>query len=324
MSEERHPDGSGDVETQRKRPGNAIARALRMLLSPLKTQGDDRLLAIRERYLPFRALSMQVNHEVLVKRVFDGRLDEAAKKLGMRAGKTLLFDSEAEMPILMDFAIHSVLRGGRNLVDECLTDTRAAFTSEQMDVLNALGAAHYAVLTVERTEPGFGLYCLDTSLNPPVRIFLADQSLSQTTVPGKTVATRIVPVDDFFLTAGAALLVRGEAVRPFDLAYVRHQESRIAKRGSWTTVSRQEDAALAGLLVPLLLRHGASSHVVYAGADDELSPDLLSRADANDGPLENASGHRLSFRREGSKVGRNDPCPCGSGKKLKKCCGAKA
>lgn len=28
--------------------------------------------------------------------------------------------------------------------------------------------------------------------------------------------------------------------------------------------------------------------------------------------------------REGPKVGRNDPCPCGSGKKYKKCCGAAA
>ncbi|HWP35664.1 MAG TPA: SEC-C metal-binding domain-containing protein, partial [Thermodesulfobacteriota bacterium] len=26
-------------------------------------------------------------------------------------------------------------------------------------------------------------------------------------------------------------------------------------------------------------------------------------------------------RREGKKVGRNDPCPCGSGKKYKKCHG---
>ncbi|HMA66844.1 MAG TPA: SEC-C metal-binding domain-containing protein [Desulfosalsimonadaceae bacterium] len=26
-------------------------------------------------------------------------------------------------------------------------------------------------------------------------------------------------------------------------------------------------------------------------------------------------------RRSGEKVGRNDPCPCGSGKKYKKCCG---
>ena len=28
-----------------------------------------------------------------------------------------------------------------------------------------------------------------------------------------------------------------------------------------------------------------------------------------------------SVRREGKKVGRNEPCPCGSGKKYKKCCG---
>lgn len=27
-------------------------------------------------------------------------------------------------------------------------------------------------------------------------------------------------------------------------------------------------------------------------------------------------------KRESPKVGRNDPCPCGSGKKYKKCCGA--
>lgn len=28
-----------------------------------------------------------------------------------------------------------------------------------------------------------------------------------------------------------------------------------------------------------------------------------------------------SYQRSGPKVGRNDPCPCGSGKKFKKCCG---
>jgi len=33
-------------------------------------------------------------------------------------------------------------------------------------------------------------------------------------------------------------------------------------------------------------------------------------------------GHCHTFVREGPKIGRNDPCPCGSGKKWKKCCGA--
>ncbi len=35
-----------------------------------------------------------------------------------------------------------------------------------------------------------------------------------------------------------------------------------------------------------------------------------------DGALEN----KLTFARDEPKIGRNDPCPCGSGKKYKKCC----
>ena len=31
-----------------------------------------------------------------------------------------------------------------------------------------------------------------------------------------------------------------------------------------------------------------------------------------------------TVHREGPKIGRNDPCPCGSGKKYKRCCGATA
>ena len=30
---------------------------------------------------------------------------------------------------------------------------------------------------------------------------------------------------------------------------------------------------------------------------------------------------QIPYCREEPKVGRNDPCPCGSGKKYKKCCG---
>ena len=36
------------------------------------------------------------------------------------------------------------------------------------------------------------------------------------------------------------------------------------------------------------------------------------------------NGSQPTQRRTGDKVGRNDPCPCGSGKKYKKCHGAEA
>jgi hypothetical protein len=36
--------------------------------------------------------------------------------------------------------------------------------------------------------------------------------------------------------------------------------------------------------------------------------------------LEASAAKPAPFQRPGSKIGRNDPCPCGSGKKYKKCC----
>ena len=51
--------------------------------------------------------------------------------------------------------------------------------------------------------------------------------------------------------------------------------------------------------------------------------DTLAPQEAANGPADPAAleDNVLSFRREGPKVGRNDPCPCGSGKKYKHCCG---
>ena len=50
---------------------------------------------------------------------------------------------------------------------------------------------------------------------------------------------------------------------------------------------------------------------------------VLSRGDAVHAGGKTESGKGVTVRREGKKVGRNDPCPCGSGKKYKKCCLAK-
>jgi preprotein translocase subunit SecA len=41
-------------------------------------------------------------------------------------------------------------------------------------------------------------------------------------------------------------------------------------------------------------------------------------------PIQGTTGNnapQAPVKRDSSKVGRNDPCPCGSGKKYKDCCG---
>ncbi|HXX34229.1 MAG TPA: preprotein translocase subunit SecA [Thermodesulfobacteriota bacterium] len=48
---------------------------------------------------------------------------------------------------------------------------------------------------------------------------------------------------------------------------------------------------------------------------------IMSRGEATQGGGgKTESGKGVTIRREGKKVGRNDPCPCGSGKKYKRCC----
>jgi len=59
---------------------------------------------------------------------------------------------------------------------------------------------------------------------------------------------------------------------------------------------------------------------VTAGEQEVRKRQELSNITAN-GPSEPAPERRQMVQARSSKVGRNDPCPCGSGKKYKKCCG---
>jgi len=52
---------------------------------------------------------------------------------------------------------------------------------------------------------------------------------------------------------------------------------------------------------------------------NELADNYKKNKEQGQGMLENG-GKVVPFKRESPKVGRNDPCPCGSGKKYKKCC----
>ncbi len=50
------------------------------------------------------------------------------------------------------------------------------------------------------------------------------------------------------------------------------------------------------------------------------SEELFAQEKKTLSPLPNKKGEVISLQTR-EKVGRNDPCPCGSGKKFKKCCG---
>ena len=66
--------------------------------------------------------------------------------------------------------------------------------------------------------------------------------------------------------------------------------------------------------------------VKIAGQDDleELAPPKEQEMLMSHGESAGGASRQKTVRRQADKVGRNDPCPCGSGKKYKKCCGKAA
>jgi len=78
------------------------------------------------------------------------------------------------------------------------------------------------------------------------------------------------------------------------------------QRDAQTAATAQQNAAK---------RRRAQRRTVESGGDSESKQ-------GQSGSAPQAAKAAKTVRRDQPKVGRNDPCPCGSGKKYKKCCGA--
>lgn len=112
-----------------------------------------------------------------------------------------------------------------------------------------------------------------------------------------------------------------DAIEEFCRGYLQlaHQDER------WT-----KDAAAFDLAAPLMLQSG----YVKEDARGTLVPAGVAQADFEARAAEELGDHvarlfehflparaaRKASATESTKVGRNEPCPCGSGKKYKKCC----
>ncbi len=143
----------------------------------------------------------------------------------------------------------------------------------------------------------------------------------------------------------AGTLFKGEAYVPLLLA----DENGMAHGNDWAhgfmrgTMMRHDgwaelvdDEEQGGCMVPIFMLHHEHDE------DPEMRPEPISPEQREDIIVHMAVGllrayqyfrtqreadlsvHVPEAQRKAPKVGRNDPCPCGSGKKYKKCCGSAA
>lgn len=246
------------------------------------------------RYQRLRAVKLG---DKLARRLSKDDLHAGARKLGMLHRGTLVFDSEDQMPVLMDYCIYDVFRNGQNAVAQYL----AAFPDSAGDealCLQAMQRATYSLLTVESVERELGIIVQD--LRTGESTLVVDMGLSVTALPGLVLATRLLPFDGLTMTGGAALPVA-----------VLHegQDPSVLYRLADALVPDEQGYCDPATLIRACLESGSSEMIAYAEAADSLS-----------GPPQPKSNHLISRPALTPAERRNAPCPCGSGKKLKHCC----
>jgi len=103
------------------------------------------------------------------------------------------------------------------------------------------------------------------------------------------------------------------------------------------TLIRTIDRDIVGMVYKLQInmpeksrdeRRKESGRSIVASHQETAGMGIASASSGAHEPNPNAEaskrGKAQPFKRTDKKVGRNDPCPCGSGKKYKKCCGRDA
>jgi preprotein translocase subunit SecA len=79
--------------------------------------------------------------------------------------------------------------------------------------------------------------------------------------------------------------------------------------------------ALDGDFIASTMPETVARHDAHPSTMNQISPQQAADLDAADRAGKSVPDRVDPIRNQGGRVGRNDPCPCGSGKKFKACCG---
>jgi hypothetical protein len=248
-------------------------------------------------YNRLRQVRFDLN-STLVETLDKRAIDEGASKLGLLRRGMLVFESEEEMPALMDYCIHNFRDGGRNAARKYLEESPPPPGSEERAVLTAMLKSYYSLFQVLDVARGVGVTVQDLLRGDTA--FLADIGFGGTAEKGAMLAARVIPMEGFLMTSGASLPVHAPAM----VQIRKGLERTFAPETDFTRLTPQQEADLAALVIRACLASGVASHFAYAMPGQEPSRRRL------------AGG--VSER---PRANRNDPCPCGSGKKFKNCCG---
>ncbi len=291
----------------------------------LRSDRVDRYLELRERLCALQ--------NTIVNTLDRKLMHACARRLGLFHGGSMVFENETEMSVFMDYCIYDHLIGGRNPVERYLDRHPPQPGTDGELVASAMLDASYRIIAIKSRRRGVGAQ-VDDILDGK-EFFLNDIALSKTVRRGTLMAGRIVIADGIFMTTGASMPLQGETTLALIL-----ETGRLAgcvERLNRQHRDREARIEFSTMVIRACLETQASDRMGFLDAEeaarevDPLSrftsgpPRFLPDPDEEDFDTHRSGHHRPALAPAAVSghgfVGPNHPCPCGSGRKFKKCCG---
>ena len=179
---------------------------------------------VLDRYRHLRAISARY-HTAALGRLARPTILEHAKHLGLAYGQALWAESDEEMTLIFDLAIHTARPGRTRAIDR--------YSKAEKPSTRPGGGPHarsnpprgFSVWRIERRHEMTGV--IVTDLLRDSETWLVDEGLTNTARPGLTFASRLCWPADFAITCGVVVPVDAELMEDilFDsAAWLRHAE----------------------------------------------------------------------------------------------------
>jgi hypothetical protein len=248
------------------------------------------------RYKRYREFTRELQNHVLPEYLSKEAITYCSKELGVMRKDTLVLGQMDEIGVVMDYCIYDYRQERLNAVGWYIADSQLDPDSDKYTIVRAMSESFYTLVQVWDVLPEVGIRIND--LLAEKEYLLIDMGFSQTAVKELALSTRLIPFDDFVMTSGAALPIDSKEMLLEIFNELLPQYGNTD--GEYISFNSKQRADLTAAIIHLCLENDMSSQIKYE--------------DVSDGPV-------VSPIRRENRIGRNEPCPCGSGRKYSRCCG---
>lgn len=234
----------------------------------------------------------------------------AGEDLGfVKDGRTFVLEDITDGDYVLDRAIHDIRWEGKRWIERVCDEDIGKYQAEEQALLKAHREPVFSLYEVMDVHSGRGMRLRD--IFGGKELFLTDFGFGTTGSKGLIMAARVISHNGIHYTSGVTMIYRHErAGQMIEQLHVLYREQ--GDTPAWKETMRTQ--------APALFRK-------YRKGD--MKVELTPVSNASFGPLKIRVGKVEEMQQHPPEevrpyTGRNEPCPCGSGKKYKKCCLEKA